>query len=71
MNYKTIKVKGIGEVPIIGYIDSSTEKVHFYREGEELSNFRSKQAKNKDLLGKVAIKKERSQDNQQSLFSKI
>ena len=32
MIYQTIRVEEIGEVPIVGEVNSFTRKVHFYRE---------------------------------------
>ena len=37
--FQTIKVEGIGEVPIIGEVDSFTRKVHYYQENKVFTCF--------------------------------
>ena len=44
MNFQTIKVEGIGEVPIIGEVNSLTRRVRYYQEDKDLSVFQPEQA---------------------------
>ena len=44
MNYQTIKIEGIGEVPIIGEVDSFTRGVRYYKEDEVIPILTPKQA---------------------------
>lgn len=68
MTYQTIKVDDIGEVPIIGEVNSFTGKVSFYTKDGADINFLPKQTQKPDFSDKNALKRSGQTTNQPTLL---